>query len=186
MAYRNGTYVAFHAGGTTDPTKSDIKYYNTLRMWNANKNIDFKLIDSHEKTASVRDSSKKETLRRNLVTRLKNSKQFFLILTQSTKSDTDWVPFEISYAVDECELPLILAYPDFNSIIEPANLTNYWPNVLKTRIENDSARAIHIPFKKEPVLDAISQFDITNTEYPTNGYGYYTREAHQQWGLISN
>jgi len=28
MAYHNGTYVAFHAGGTTDPTASDIKYYN--------------------------------------------------------------------------------------------------------------------------------------------------------------
>ena len=31
MAYRNGTYVAFHAGGITDPTESDIKYYNLLK-----------------------------------------------------------------------------------------------------------------------------------------------------------
>ena len=35
MAYRNGTYVAFHAGGVTDPTKSDIKYYNLLKSWDA-------------------------------------------------------------------------------------------------------------------------------------------------------
>lgn len=184
MAYRNGTYVAFHAGGTTDPTKSDIKYYNTLKMWDANKHINFTLCDSHEKTASVKDSSKKETLRRNLITRLRNSKQFLLILTKSTKNDIDWVPFEISYAIDNCELPLILSYPDFNSIINPAQLSDYWPHALKTRIENGTARAIHIPFKKEPVIDALGQFDITNTKYPTNGYGFYTQEAHQRWGLI--
>lgn len=184
MAYRNGTYVAFHAGGTTDPTKSDIKYYNMLKMWSANKNIEFSLCDSHEKTASVRDTSKKETLRRSLVTRLRNSKQFLLILTDTTKNDTDWVPFEISYAVDECNLPLILAYPDFNSIMAPAKLSAYWPTTLKSRIENGSAKAIHIPFKMAPVLDAISQFDINNTNYPINGYGYYNREAHQEFGLL--
>lgn len=184
MAYRNGTYVAFHAGGTTDPTKSDIKYYNTMKMWDASKHIEFSLCNSHEKTSSVRDSSKKETLKRSLITRLRNSKQFLLILTKTTKNDTDWVPFEIAYAVDTCELPLILAYPDYDSIMAPAELSVYWPPALKTRIENGSARAIHIPFRKAPVLDALSQFDITNKNYPTNGYGYYTREAHQEWGLV--
>jgi hypothetical protein len=81
MAYRNGTYVAFHAGGTTDPTASDIRYYNTMKMWSPNKKVDFTLINSHEKTSVVRDSSSKKTLRRSLVTRLKNSKHMVLILT---------------------------------------------------------------------------------------------------------
>jgi hypothetical protein len=184
MAYRSGTYVAFHAGGTTDPTKSDIKYYNTMKMWDASKHIDFNLCNSHEKTGAVRDSSQKDTLRRSLVTRLKNSKQFLLILTKTTKNDTDWVSFEIAYAIDNCELPLILAYPDFNSIMAPAALHEYWPPALKSRIENGSARAIHIPFKKDPVLDALGQFNINNKNYPTDGYGFYTREAHQQWGLV--
>lgn len=184
MAYRNGTYVAFHAGGTSDPTKSDIKYYNTLKMWDANKHIEFSLCNSHEKTSSVRDLSKKETLKRSLITRLRNSKQFLLILTKTTKNDMDWVPFEIAYAVDTCELPLILAYPDYDSIMAPVELSDYWPSALKTRIENGSARAIHIPFRKAPILDALSQFDIANKKYPTNGYGFYTREAHQEWGLV--
>lgn len=184
MAYRNGTYVAFHAGGTSDPTKSDIKYYNTLKMWDAHKKIDFCLIDSHEKTSSVRDTSKKATLERALITRLKNSKQFLLILTETTKNDTDWVPFEIEYAVDICKLPLILVYPDFNSILAPDKLSNFWPSALKTRIENNNARAIHIPFKKEPLLDAISQFTVNNATYPLNGYGYYNEDAHKMWGLL--
>ncbi len=158
--------------------------YNTLKMWSANKHIDFQLADSHEKTSSVRDSSKKATLQRALITRLNNSRQFFLILTNTTKNDTDWVPFEIAYAIDNCGLPIIAAYPDCNSIMTPKEMHTYWPNALKTRIESGNARVIHIPFKKDSVIDAIDQFDISNTEYPTDGYGYYNYETHKMWGLV--
>ena len=182
MAYRNGTYVAFHAGGTSDPTVSDIKYYNAMKMWDANKRIDFSLINSHEKTSAVRDSSTRDTLRRALVTRLNNSKNMVLILTIGTKNDTDWVPFEIAYAVDNCQMPIIAAYPDFESILAPAQLSNYWPQTLSTRIFKGNARVIHIPFKRITVFDAIEQFGVGNTKYPTDGYGYYNRETQIQWG----
>lgn len=185
MAYRNGTYVAFHAGGTSDPTASDIKYYNTMKMWSANKNFEFTLINSHEKTSAVRDSSARETLRRALVTRLNSSKHMVLILTGDTKKDTDWVPFEIAYAVDECRMPIIAAYPNYDSILAPAQLSSYWPPALVSRIENDSARVIHIPFKMPAVIDAIDQFGVANTNYPTDGYGYYNRETQVVWGLIT-
>ncbi len=184
MAYRNGTYVAFHAGGTTDPTASDIKYYNTIKMWSANKAFDFKLVNSHEKTSAVRDSSKKETLRRSLVTRLNNSKHMLLILTATTKNDTDWVPFEIAQAVDVCEIPIIAVYPDFESILAPAALEGYWPPALASRIKNGTARVTHIPFKLLAVLDAIEQYGVLNKEYPLNGYGFYNRETQVRWGLI--
>ena len=37
--------------------------------------------------------------------------------------------------------------------------------------------AIHIPFKREPLLAAMEQFSVTN--YPLGyGVGYYSREAH--------
>ncbi len=184
MAYRNGTYVAFHAGGTTDPTASDIKYYNTLKMWSVNKNIDFTLINSHEKTSAVRDSSTKETLRRSLLARLNNSKHMVFILTATTKNDTDWVPFEIAHAVDVCQMPIIAAYPDYDSILAPAELADYWPPALASRITNGTARVIHIPFKLPALLDAIEQLGVSNTAYPTNGYGFYSRETQVGWGLI--
>ena len=38
MTYRNGIYVAFAAEGQTDPTKSDIKYYNIMKGWDSMKN----------------------------------------------------------------------------------------------------------------------------------------------------
>lgn len=184
MTYRNGTYVAFHAGGTTDPTASDIKYYNTLKMWSANKHIDFTLINSHEKTAAVRDSSARETLRRSLVTRLNNSTNMVLIVTASTRNDTDWVPFEISHAVDECRMPIIAAYPDYDWILAPAQLSSFWPAALASRINNRSARVIHIPFRLPAVMDAIQQFGVANLTYPVDGLGFYNRETQVGWGFL--
>jgi len=57
MTYRNGTYIAFHANSTTDPTASDIRYYNLIKAWSERSDDDFSFINSHEKTAAVRDSS---------------------------------------------------------------------------------------------------------------------------------
>ena len=92
MAYRNGTYVAFHANGTNIPGKSDIDYYNLMRAWSAKPDDEFTLINSHEKVAAVRDSSTKETLRRSLHERLKNSKNMVLILGKTTKRDLNPCP----------------------------------------------------------------------------------------------
>ncbi|HRN61101.1 MAG TPA: hypothetical protein PK743_01450 [Luteimonas sp.] len=184
MAYRNGTYVAFHAGGTTDPTASDIKYYNIIKGWSENKRIDFSLINSHEKTGAVRDTSSRGTLRRALVARLNNSKHMVLILTRTTKNDTDWVPFEIAHAIDNCKIPIIATYPGYDSILAPALLSDYWPAGLNSRIVNGTARVMHIPFRQTAVLDAIEQYSVFNTSYPTNGYGYYNRETHVRWGYL--
>ena len=182
MAYRNGTYVAFHAEGTDVPTESDIKYYNLLKAWTAKKDDDFSMINSHEKTVAVRDSSKRETLRTRLKTRLRNSKHLLLIIGKTTKNDTDWVPFEIRYAIDECEIPVIAAYTDCDYVLRPSALSNLWPSALKTRINNDTARVIHIPFKKQPIKAAIEEMSPTNT--PEGPLVYYTRETYKKWGLI--
>ena len=59
---RTGTYVAFDGLGQADPSKSDFRYYSLLQAWSANKQIDFKITNSHEKTYAVRDSSSRATL----------------------------------------------------------------------------------------------------------------------------
>jgi hypothetical protein len=96
-----------------------MKYYNLLKAWTAKTDDDFSFINSHDKTASVRDSSLKETLRRRLVERMQNSKHLLLILGVTTKQDTDWVPFEIEYAIDTCKIPLIVAYTTTETIVDP-------------------------------------------------------------------
>lgn len=180
MAYRSGTYIAFHADGETNPTASDMKYYTLLKGWKV-RDDDFSFANSHEKTGAVRDSSKKETLRRALIARMNNSKHLLLIVGTTTKSDTDWVPFEIKYAAENCKIPIIVAYTGYEKIMAPAELAHLWPAELAKVINNGTVGVIHIPFKKEPIADAISQFHTNN--HPKTTLNYYTQEAYNSWGI---
>jgi hypothetical protein len=183
MAYRNGTYVAFHAAGTNQPGKSDIDYYNLLKAWTAKTEDDFSLINSHQKASSVRDSSLRATLRNSLLERLRNSKNMVLVIGETTRLDTDWVPFEIEKAVDTYGLPIIAAYTVWDKPIrKPAALSGYWPKALEVRINNETGDVIHIPFKKEALKDAISQFSHDNPP-PGKGLGFYNDEAYRFFGI---
>lgn len=182
MAYRNGTYVAFHAAGTSDPTASDIKYFNLLKAWHVREEADFTFVNSHDKTYAVRDTSKRDTLRARLAERLRSSKNMILILGDTTRFDTDWVPFEIEYAVDECAIPIIAAYPGFDTITNPSAARPTWPAALQMRIDDGSAHVIHVPFRQQPLSHAVSTFSY---DYFPNGggLGRYSDEAFRSWGL---
>lgn len=182
MAYRNGTYVAFHANGTTEPTESDMKYYRLLVAWNVRDDQTFEFVNSHEKTSAVRDSSRRETLRRSLVTRLNNSKNMILIIGETTREDTDWVPFEVAYAIDECGIPIIAAYTGYEWVLDPGGLSHLWPDVLRARINAGTAGVIHVPFKQLPLTAAVKQFSHNNL--PTSGHTHYTEETYRRWGII--
>lgn len=182
MAYRNGTYIAFHANGTNIPIDSDIKYFNLLKAWTAKTDDDFSLINSHDKTSAVRDTSLRTTLQNRLRERLRNSKHLLLIIGETTKYDTDWVPHEIEYAVDNCNIPIIVAYTGEEYILDPKKYSYLWPKALKDRIENGKASCIHIPFKKEPLKDAISQFSHNNKP-KGGGLGYYSIESYKHFGI---
>jgi len=182
MAYRNGTYIAFHAAGSTDPTASDIKYYRMLKAWHEHDDIEFEFTNSHDKVAGVRDSSSRDTLRRSLTERLNRSKNMVLIVGATTRFDIDWVPFEIGYAVDRCKIPIIVTYTGgFNWILNPAQLNSLWPAALASRINNSTVRAIHIPFKQRVIDCAIRQFD--HDRLPATPLNYYTAEAHRSLGI---
>lgn len=183
MAYRNGTYVAFHANGTNIPGKSDIDYYNLMRAWTAKPDDDFTMNNSHDKSSAVRDSSKKATLGASLLERLRNSKNMVLIIGETTLLDDDWVPFEIEKAVDTYKIPIIAAYTRFATPIRnPSALNAYWPSALATRINNQTANVIHIPFKKAALMDAISQFSH-NAPPMGGGLGIYSDDAYRDFGI---
>jgi hypothetical protein len=181
MAYRNGTYIAFHAGGTSDPTQSDIKYFNIMKAWHEHDHVDFRFVNSHEKTYAVRDSSLRETLKGRLRERINNSRNLVLIVGPTTRLDIDWVPFELSYAVDKCNLPIVVSYTGYTAITRPLQLRGLWPTVLEDRIVRNAVRAIHIPFKKEAIMDAIGQF--SHDRQPATALNYYTLEAHRAFGI---
>jgi antiphage defense system Thoeris ThsB-like protein len=183
MAYRNGTYIAFHAEGTNVPTETDFKYYNLIKAWAEKEDDDFSFVNSHEKTHAVRDTSMKATLQNRLKERLRESKNMLLIIGAKTRFDTDWVPFEISYAVDHCGLPIIAVYPtiDGNRIIDPSALRYLWPRAFADRIDSGHVHAIHIPYRKAAIKAAIDQFHLNNM--PGWPLTYYLPETYASWGL---
>jgi hypothetical protein len=183
MVNRTGTYFGFDGLGEADPSKSDYKFYATVQGWAAGKHIDFKFVNSHEKASAVRDSSKRATLEASIMQRLRASKNMVVILSDDTRKSGSMFSFEIEKAVDTYDLPLIIAHTGYVSILDPGALSNRWPSTLQTRINNGNATAIHIPFKKEAILNAIGQFTV-NSSNLTGGLNYYNRETYVGWGYI--
>lgn len=183
MANRTGSYVAFDALGQTDPTKSDFRYYATIQAWDANKSIDFRFVDSHDKTSSVRDSSKLATLKSRIQERLRSSKNMLVLLSSDTRKSGSMLSYEIEQAVDIYKLPLIITYVDRGVVLRPDLLTGYWPNPLRTRVENGQGNMIHIPFAKATILDALPRFTV-NGETIGGNQIHYSVDAHKNWGLL--
>lgn len=184
MAYRNGTYIAFDGLGQTDPKLSDFKYYGTIQMWAANKNIDFHYVDSHEKTYSVRDSSSDDTLEARIRERLSKSKNMVVILSSKTRKTGSHLSYEIEKAVDYYKIPLIITYVDYDVVANPFLLSKYWPDTLSSRITAETPKAIHIPFIEGAILDSIDRFGISNM--PSSATDIYTKQAHQGFGVLSS
>jgi hypothetical protein len=105
-----------------------------------------------------------------------------IILSDDTNWDRGMLNFEIEEAVDYYKLPLIIVYPEYDKIRNASLLSDKWTKALKERINNGSAKCIHIPFKKEPILDAISQFSI-NDKLPSTSLNIYSEEAYKSWGI---
>ena len=181
MAYRNGTYIAFHAEGKTDPTASDIKYYRMLKAWHENDGTDFRFVNSHEKVDAVKDSASRKKIMDSLRNRLDNSKNMVLIIGPTTKNDTDFVPFEIAYAIDTCKIPIIAAYTGYESILVPNALRNMWPKALADRIDAGSAKVIHIGFKRSLIDDAIGRYNLS--KLPGGPLAYYTKDHQIKMGV---
>lgn len=181
MAYRNGTYVTFHTEGSTTPIESDMNY-RLLQAWHKNENAELWFVNSHEKTAAVRDSSTKLTWMNWLAEKLRSSRNMLIVITKSTRQNNDWVPFEIEYAIDTCDIPIIAAYPDCEWILQPDKKEHLWPDALLKRIAAQAARVIQVPFKQEPIRDAMRQFDIRNR--PKGALCCYAEDVYRGWGIM--
>lgn len=103
MSYRNKTYVAF--------ASENIHLYRLMEAWRDNDKIDFNFYDAHDLFIS-RDTSKPDTIRRNLRQRMSNAKQVIIIGTpEAKKKGSDGTSF-LAHEVDvmmEYDLPVVVA-----------------------------------------------------------------------------
>jgi hypothetical protein len=112
MSYRNKTYVAF--------ASEDIRYYRLMEAWRENKHIDFDFYDAHDLYVS-RDTSKPETIKRNLRERMKNAKQIVLLGSSDChRKGSDGVSF-LAHEIEvlmEFDLPVVIANLDGDRSID--------------------------------------------------------------------
>jgi len=179
VANRTGTYIAFDGQGKTNPTESDFRYYSTIQAWSAGKSIDFKFVNSHDKTAAVRDTSLRSTLEFRIRERLAASKNCIVILSDDTRKSGSMLSYEIEKAVDDYKIPLICVYVGYQKINTPSQRSSRWPSALTTRIYAGTADAIHVPLKKDILLTAINQFSV-NGSSPGGSLVTYTNEAQEK------
>ena len=182
MAYRNGVYVAFNGCGTTNPTESDIKYFNLLKAWAKNKNIEFNFSDSNEKTSSVKDTSKEETLKKRLQERMRNSKNILIIITENSSQNRGLLNWEIDQCNKNYDLPFIIAYTMTDKRINNISYyKKYLPEKLRELIDENKVKSIHIPFKKEPILESIESYNPNNK--PSYTVTVYKDSKYDTWGI---
>lgn len=185
MNYRNGNYSAFYVAEPFSTSNlgayatKDFCYYNTLKAWAA-ADSSFNFIDSHDKTYSVRDDSSWElTLKPRLHERLNNSKNILLFLSSNTK-DSRALHEEILYGIENCNLPIIVIYPDCSQpsdivdtfgFIRPG-IRQLWDKLPVFRDRMNKIATIHIPMNKKLISDALNE-EILTVQHMKQGIYHY-------------
>lgn len=173
--YRNGTYVAFDGQGEANPKNSDLHNFQLLKAWQANDNIRFNFINSHEKTYGVRDTSSEVTLKTRLKERMAHSKNMLVIVSSLTNKNRGLLNWEIQQAVEVYKLPIIVAYVGLDSLNKVIlnSYKNRFPSKLHEYVNNNTAKVAHIPFLQFNIGEAINYYSVVTPTMPSNSTEIY-------------
>ena len=140
MGYRNKTYVAFDGD-------NDMWAYAFMKGWNAREHIDFNFHDAHTISELTYRAQDEYYIKSVLRERLKASKQFVILVGESTKYLRKYVRWEIEFAIN-LNLPIIVANLNGTNGID----RTLCPTPLRNQV------AIHGPFKKAYIKQALDDF----------------------------
>lgn len=150
MPYRNKTYVAFDGD-------NDIHYYWLMKAWKQNDGFDFNFHDAHDLNQSY-DSSKEESIKRQLSIRFQNSKLFILLVGEHTKYLRKFVPWEIEHAL-RLELPIIAV-----------NLNRFrqidWA---RCPVSLTSCLSLHVPYSPKVIQYAMNDWPLLHQDFKRQG-----------------
>jgi hypothetical protein len=169
MSYRNKTYVAF--------ASEDIGMYLLMEAWKTNKHIDFNFFDAHDFFIS-RDTSKPETIKLNLIERLKKAKQVALLGSEYGKinggNGASLLAHEIE-AIIELNLPIVVVNVD-----QPRNVyKNYIPDPLL----NTDYYTVSVSYQPKIIMHALSHYVADFTASDKNGPHQYPSKVYSDIGL---
>ena len=171
MSYRNKTYVAF--------ASEDIHCYRLMEAWRDNDKIEFDFFDAHDLYIS-RDSSKEETIKSNLSTRMRNAKQFILLGSDDAKrkggDGKSFLAHEVKNMIG-LKLPIVIANIGGSRVIN----NNFIPKPL---LDADYY-TLSVSFQPAIIKYALYNYatNFAQNSKTTTGSHYYKPEHYKKLGL---
>lgn len=169
MGYRNKTYVAF--------ASEDIHLYRLMEAWRDNENIEFDFFDAHD-LFQARDTSLRETIKRNLRERMKNAKQVVLIGSVDAKrKGGDGYSF-LSYEVQlikELNLPVVIANKGGSRSIKN--------EFIPTPFLDAEYYTISVSLQPKIIKFALDEYTEVFKKENRKGPHYYLDETYRKLGM---
>jgi hypothetical protein len=133
-------YVAFDGD-------NDKWAYAFMKGWKTNDRVDFDFEDAHDLDVMTSRAQNEVYVKSKLKERMKSSEALVVIVGEKTKNLYKFVRWEVELAI-ELGLPIIVANLNNKTRLDP----DLCPPVLR------NACAAHIPFKKEAIKYALSNW----------------------------
>lgn len=169
MSYRNKTYVAF--------ASEDIGRYRLMQAWRENEHIDFDFFDAHD-LYQARDTSKPETIKRNLRERLKNAKQVvYLGSSDGRRKGSDGVSFlahEIEVII-EFNLPVVVANLDGDRTIDR--------NLIPKPLLDEDYYTVSVSYQPKIIMEALDSYVASFAKGTKQGPHQYPPEVYTSLGI---
>lgn len=169
MAYRNKTYVAF--------ASEDIHLYRLMEAWRENAKIDFDFYDAHDLFIS-RDTSQRETIKRNLRERMKSAKQVVLIGSPDAKrkggDNYSFLSHEIELII-EFNLPVVVANKGGSRQIERS--------LIPTPFLNADYYTISVSLQPAIIKFALDKYVEVFKSKKNKGPHYYVESVYTSLGM---
>jgi hypothetical protein len=149
-----------------------------MEAWRENDKIDFNFYDAHDLYIS-RDTSKPETIKRNLRERLKNAKQIVLLGSKEGKTKggdggTSFLAHEVKVII-EFDLPVVVANLDADRNVD----RNYIPNPFL----NADYYTLSVSFQPSIIEYALDNYASTYAGSTKTGPHYYKANIYSSLGL---
>ena len=142
--YRNGTYVAFDGQGEVNPVNSDLHNFELLKAWQANDNVRFNFVNSHEKTYQT------------------NKNRGLLNWEIQQAVEVYKLPIIVAY----------VGLQSLNSF--SLNLYYNWlPSKLREYVNSNTAKVAHTLFTQFKIGGAINYYSVVTPTMPINSMEIY-------------
>ena len=169
MSYKNKTYVAF--------ASEDIHLYRLMEAWRENEHIDFDFFDAHDLFIS-RDTSKPETIKKNLTERIKNAKQVVILGSASAKTKggdgNSFLAHEVE-AIINLDLPVVVANVNGDRNINRA--------FIPTPFLDENYYTISVSFQPKIIKFALDNYAASFKDSEKEGPHFYKADVYKNLEL---